>query len=609
DYTFVAGDNGSHTFSVTLTQNGAQSVTATEAGNETINGTANVTVNAPQATHYSVTAPANVNGGQPFNVTVTALDASNAVVPGYTGTVHFTSTSTGTLPADYTFVAGDNGTHTFSVTLTQNGGQFITATDTVNASITGNTTTTVHPVATHFAITVPPNTTNGVPFNITVSALDASSNVFTGYTGTVHFTSSSTGTLPADYTFVAGDHGEHTFSVTLTTNGFQSITATDTVNASVTGSGTTTVSAPPQTATHFSVTAPANVTNGLPFNVTVTALDASNATVMAYFGTIHFTSSSTGTLPANYTFVPDDNGSHTFSVILTSNGPQTITATDTANASINGTANVTVSCSEVPPPPAPITADSAVCASSPGNHASTTAGATSYTWTITNGTITAGQGTASITYTAGATGNVQLHVSYSGPGPCNAQSGDATVAIRSLPDADLPDDIRTCSDNPVNIVAHLTGTAPFTVHWADGVTQTSNSHSITRTVIANGDVQYTIDSVTDAFCSHTGMHVRIRVIGQDGPSITSQTDKVKINRGQTATLNVATAAAGVSYQWYEGHVGDTSTPVGTNSATFTTPALERTTQYWVRLTNACSSVDSEQILVQVGGGKSRAVHH
>jgi hypothetical protein len=101
----------------------------------------------PPATHFSVTAPANVTNAVPFNVTVTALDASNATVTGYTGTAHFTSSSTGTLPADYTFTGGDAGSHTFSVTLTQNGSQSVTATDTVTASITGSANTNVSAAA------------------------------------------------------------------------------------------------------------------------------------------------------------------------------------------------------------------------------------------------------------------------------------------------------------------------------------------------------------------------------------------------------------------------------------------------------------------------------
>ncbi len=616
DYTFVGGDNGSHTFSVTLTTNGAQTITATDTGNASINGTANTTVNAaPQvATHYSVTAPANVTNGVPFNVTVTALDASNATVTGYTGTVHFTSSSAGTLPSDYTFVGGDNGSHTFSVTLTTNGAQSITATDTGNASINGTANTTVNAapqVATHYSVSAPANVTNGVAFNVTVTALDASNATVTGYTGTVHFTSSSAGTLPSDYTFVGGDNGAHTFSVTLTSNGTQSITATDTVTPSITGTTNTNVTTTPPAATHFSVTAPANVMNGTPFNVTVTALDAGNATVTGYTGTVHFTSSSAGTLPADYTFVAGDNGTHVFSVTLTTNGTQTITATDTVTPSITGTASTNVS-TICPPILAPtIAAPAFVCASSPGNHASTPTSASSYVWTVTNGTITAGQGTSAITFTAGASGTIHLHVDYIGSGPCGPTQADKDVAINALPDANLPDDIRACTGTTVTITASLIGTAPFTVHWDDGLTQSGiATHSVSRYVVASGDVQYTIDSVTDASCTNSDMHKRIRVIGVSLPAIDSQTTHLVIPNGHTATLNVVTSAAGVTYQWYEGHPGDTSTPVGTNSPAYTTPALTHTTFYWVRLTNACGSVDSGMILVTVtGGGKGRAVRH
>ena len=86
--------------------------------------------------------------------------------------------------------------------------------------------------ATHFTVTgFPSPTTAGAAHNVTVTAYDAYGNVATGYTGTVHFTSSDAqAVLPANYTFTAGDAG-HTFSATLETAGTQSITATDTVTA------------------------------------------------------------------------------------------------------------------------------------------------------------------------------------------------------------------------------------------------------------------------------------------------------------------------------------------------------------------------------------------
>ena len=79
--------------------------------------------------------------------------------------------------------------------------------------------------------------TAGVVGNFTVTAQDASGNTITNYTGTVHFTSCDTqADLPANYSFVTGNNGTHTFSATLKTAGSQSITATDTVTASITGS-------------------------------------------------------------------------------------------------------------------------------------------------------------------------------------------------------------------------------------------------------------------------------------------------------------------------------------------------------------------------------------
>lgn len=81
--------------------------------------------------------------------------------------------------------------------------------------------------------------TSGTAGNLTVTLRDASGFIATGYRGTVHFTSSDgTATLPANYTFTAGDNGVHVFNATLATIGTQSITATDTVMAALTGSQT-----------------------------------------------------------------------------------------------------------------------------------------------------------------------------------------------------------------------------------------------------------------------------------------------------------------------------------------------------------------------------------
>jgi adhesin/invasin len=70
----------------------------------------------------------------------------------------------------------------------------------------------------------------------TLVAMDAYGNTGAIYTGTVHFSSSdAAANLPADYTFTDADGGMHEFAVVFNTTGSQSLTATDTVDSTITG--------------------------------------------------------------------------------------------------------------------------------------------------------------------------------------------------------------------------------------------------------------------------------------------------------------------------------------------------------------------------------------
>ncbi len=337
DYTFVAGDNGAHTFTggATLVTTGAQTLTATATTTSSITGTSNtITVAAAAATHFSVSAPATATAGGAFLFTVTALDAFNNTATGYSGTAHFTSSDgQAVLPANSTL---SNGTGAFVGTLKTAGAQTVAATDTVTSTITGtsNTITVAAAAATHFTVSAPASATAGAAFSFTVTAQDAFNNTVAGYTGTAHFTSSDgQAILPANSTLTSGTG---TFTATLETAGSQTLTATDTVSSSITGtSGTIAVSA--AAATHFSVSAPASATAGGAFNFTVTAQDAFNNTAAGYSGTVHFTSSDgQAALPINSTL---SSGVGTFSVTLKTAGSQTLTATDTVTSTITGTSN------------------------------------------------------------------------------------------------------------------------------------------------------------------------------------------------------------------------------------------------------------------------------
>jgi hypothetical protein len=84
------------------------------------------------------------------------------------------------------------------------------------------------------------------------------------------------------------------------------------------------------------------------------------------------------------------------------------------------------------------------------------------------------------------------------------------------------------------------------------------------------------------------------------PVIGTQPASQTIVSGSTATLTVMASGGGtLSYAWYQGTSGTTTTSVGTNAASFTTPSLTSTTSYWVRVTNSAGSVDSSTATVTV----------
>jgi hypothetical protein len=344
NYTFQSSDNGMKGFIATLKTAGSESITATDTTTATITGTqVSITITPAAASALSVggfTSPTTAGVSQ--SLTVTARDPYGNVATSYTGTVHFTSTDAqAALPSDYTFVGADNGVHTFSIALKTAGTQSLTVTDTGNASFTATQSgISVSPAAvSRFTLAGLASATAGISQSLTVTARDAFSNVVTGYTGTVHFSSTDAqASLPANYTFVGGDAGVHTFSITLKTAGSQSVAATDTVTNTVTGTqtGILIIAA---AASSLSITGlPGANSAGVSQSATVTLRDAFGNVASGYHGTVHFTSTDAqASLPADYTFVGLDAGVHTFSVAFRTSGSQSVTATDTVTATLQGT--------------------------------------------------------------------------------------------------------------------------------------------------------------------------------------------------------------------------------------------------------------------------------
>ncbi len=246
-YQFTAGDAGRHTFQVTFSADsgtGEQTITATDDSAVPLVGSVSTNLASPATvTHLAVRIPENVQQGVPVEVLVLALNANNRVVSSYTDTVSFapsgaSTTSSETLPSDYTFTTGrwwrgDNGRHDFQLTFNDTGAQSFVVTD-----ASGNTspvvTTNVYaaPTVTSLRIIAPENIPEGVAVPIKVEALDAANHVVKVFTDTVTLDAASS-TVTGPTTPHSGTEGNLVFQVTAPTGSAGTtltLTATDTTS-------------------------------------------------------------------------------------------------------------------------------------------------------------------------------------------------------------------------------------------------------------------------------------------------------------------------------------------------------------------------------------------
>lgn len=321
---------GTGTFKATLKTAGTQTIVATDTTTSSITGTSNeITVSAATLSQFLITAPSNTNSGSSFNVTVAAKDAFFNTIPSYTGPANITSNDgQAVIPGSVTFTSG---LASFSATLKTAGSRTLTATDQVVTTVTKSVPIEVAAAAATIieVAPVPASATAGVPFSFTVTAKDPSGNIASGYAGTLTFTTGdSAGVPPGNSTLTSGTK---VFQATLKTAGNWTITATDTSNATITGTSPS-IRVDPGPLDHFLISpVPTEVVSGAQFNFTVTAKDAFNNTVTSFANTAGVTSSDpSGLLPPGLTF---------------SNG----VATGQATLKTAGSRNLTVTASTMPP--------------------------------------------------------------------------------------------------------------------------------------------------------------------------------------------------------------------------------------------------------------------
>ena len=85
-----------------------------------------------------------------------------------------------------------------------------------------------------------------------------------------------------------------------------------------------------------------------------------------------------------------------------------------------------------------------------------------------------------------------------------------------------------------------------------------------------------------------------------GPSITIQPASQEVQSGTAVVLSVAASGEDLTYQWYTGNSGDTTSPfAGATSGTLTTGALTASINFWVQVSNSGGSTNSDTAVITV----------
>ena len=237
-----------------------------------------------------------------------------------------------------------------------------------------------------------------------------------------------------------------------------------------------------------------------PQTVAVTSLSPAAATVTVGSST-PFAATATGGATGNVTWMASA-GSITAAGVWTAPptaGTATITATSVDDPSKS--ASTTVAYVAAPAVPV-ITAASPVTAGQAGYTASVSAQAgMSLAWTVTGGTVTAGAGTTTITYTPGASGSVSFSCVATNAAAMHSSAGSATASIVAAPVATS----LVATANPVLYNGTTTVTPTFSGGTAtvNGTTVTSGTGFTSGVITASQLLTLTVTNAAGSTASKT----------------------------------------------------------------------------------------------------------
>jgi len=135
------------------------------------------------------------------------------------------------------------------------------------------------------------------------------------------------------------------------------------------------------------------------------------------------------------------------------------------------------------------------------------------------------------------------------------------------------------------------------VHSTQISSNSSYTYSFTAAATSGGTYWASVSRSDDGCVSHTNAYTVNVCI----PTITTQpAASTMINSGQQLTLTVAANTSGLTYQWYVGTSGTTTTPITNATGASVTVSPTSNTNYWVKVTGTCGqSVNSNTAAVTI----------
>jgi hypothetical protein len=351
------------------------------------------------------------------------------------------------------------------------------------------------------------------------------------------------------------------------------------------------ISTPPQSQT---------ITSGQQANLSVIAAGTAPFTYLWY----------TGTPPGGPVAPGPNNNGATYNPSPTSTTTYWVRVTNSCGTIDSAVATVTVNAATCTPPS--ITAQPVGSTITAGQFANLSVGASGTTpltfdWYVGNppNTASAAGSGQSINVNPTSTTTYWVRVSNS----CGTvDSRPATVTVNAAtcqPPVVLndPPDQQITSGNPATLFVGYTGSTA-TVTWYRGVQNDTSNPVGTGQSITTGPLTSTTQfwaQLVNNCGTAKSRTVTVNVLVACVPPAITQVDvnPKNVAPGGVVTLTAQATGTGLQFQWYRGASPDTSNPVTGANTAVATDTPQGSTSYFVRVSNACGTKDSDPVRVVV----------